>query len=175
MVMATTVRRPDTTLPGVERSCHSSSVAGIDELLPRARTPVDYLNVVTDPRLDQAGLRALGASPYPFVRHAVPTCPRADPATLAAVVTDDLNRWTRNSILAAIARHPNADRPVLLTILHRTRALLDRPDERPFAAALALAQRPELSPTEILDLVDRRHSSRRMARGVRRVLGDRPT
>ncbi|WP_239152861.1 hypothetical protein [Virgisporangium aurantiacum] len=94
-------------------------MAGIDDLLPRARTPVDYLNVVADPRLDQAGLRALAASPYPFVRHAVAGCPRADSATLAAVVTDDLDRWTRNSVLAAIAGHPNADRPALLTILSR--------------------------------------------------------
>jgi hypothetical protein len=66
-------------------------VAGIDELLPRARTPADYLNLVTDPRLDQAGLRTLAASPYPFVRRAVAKCPRADATTLAAVVTDDLD------------------------------------------------------------------------------------
>jgi hypothetical protein len=149
-------------------------VAGIDDLLPRVRTPVDYLNVVTDPRLDQDGLRALASSPYPFVRHAVATCPRADPATLAAVVTEDLNRWTRNSVLAAIARHPNADRSVLLTILSRIRALLGRPDERPFAAALALARRPDLDPAEILDLTNQPYASRRMARGIRRALHDRP-
>ena len=144
-------------------------MAGLDDLLPRARTPVDYLNVVTDPRLDQDGLRALATSPYPFVRHAVAACPRSDAATLAAVVTEDLDRWTRNSVLAAIAGHPNADRSVLLTILDRTRVLLGRPDERPFAAAIALARRPELNPAEILGLVDQPYSSRRMARGVRRA------
>jgi hypothetical protein len=148
-------------------------VAGIDDLLPRARTPADYRNLVTDPRLGQEGLRTLASSPYPFVRYAVATCPRADSRTLAAVLTDDLDRWTHYSVLAAIARHPNADRPVLLTILSRTRDLLSQLDERPFAAALALARRPELSTAEILDLVDRPNSSRRMARGVRRALADR--
>ena len=148
-------------------------MAGIDDLLPRARTPLDYLNVVADPRLGQEGLRTLAASPYPFVRRAVARCPRSDPATLAAVVIDELDRWTRNSVLAAIAGHPNADRRVLLTILSRTRALLAQPDERPFAAALALAQRSELSPAEVLDLVGQPNSSRRMARGIRRRLSER--
>jgi hypothetical protein len=51
------------------------------------------------------------------------------------------------TVLAAIARHPNADRPVLLSVLSHTRALLGQPDERPFAAALALAQRPRTQPS----------------------------
>lgn len=49
-------------------------MAGIDDLLPRERTPADYLRLVGDPRLGQEGLRTLAASPYSFVREAVARC-----------------------------------------------------------------------------------------------------
>lgn len=115
----------------------------------------------------------LARSPYSFVRNAVAKSPRADATTLAAISLEGLDTWTRNSVLAAIARHRNADRAVLLTVLEETRSLLNQPGTRPFAAALALARRPELSETELLDLISQPNASRRMARGVRRALADR--
>ncbi|MBB4748986.1 hypothetical protein [Actinoplanes lobatus] len=145
----------------------------IYELLPRERSPVDYRNLVSDPRIDQEGLRQLGQNPFPFVRSAVARSPLADATTLAAVSLDGLDRWTRNSILISIARHHNADRSTLLGVLRKTCALLNQPDERPFAAALALARRTELSEIEVLDLIDQPNASRRMARGVRRALAGR--
>ncbi|GAA1658714.1 hypothetical protein [Actinoplanes couchii] len=145
----------------------------IYELLPRERTPVDYRDLASDPRIDQEGLRQLGRNPFSFVRSAVAQSPLADATTLAAVSLDGLDRWTRNSILAAIARHHNADRAALLGVLRETCALLHQPDERPFAAALALARRTELSETEVLHLIDQPNASRRMARGVRRALAER--
>ncbi|WP_372450951.1 hypothetical protein [Actinoplanes flavus] len=148
-------------------------VVDIYELLPRERTPVDYRNLVSDPRIDQDGLRQLGQNPFPFVRSAVARSPIANAATLAAVSLDGLDRWTRNSILIAIARHPNADRSTLLGVLIETRALLNQPNERPFAAALALARRAELSESEVLGLIEQPNASRRMARGVRRALAER--
>jgi hypothetical protein len=148
-------------------------VVDIDELLPGSRSPRDYLNLVTDPRADQAVLRTLAASPYSFVRKAVAEHPHADAQTLAALPTEDLSRWSRNHLLVTIARHPNADRTVLLRVLGETRMLLKQPDGRPYAAALALAQRPELDLAEILTLADQPNASRRMRRGLRRNLAAR--
>lgn len=145
----------------------------IYELLPRERTPVHYRDLVNDPRIDQEGLRTLARNPFSFVRSAVAESPRSDATTLAAVCLDGLDRWTRNSILIATARHPNADRSTLLGVLRATRALLNQPGERPFAAALALARRTELGETEVLELLDQPNASRRMARGVRGGLAGR--
>ena len=147
----------------------------LDELLPRSRSPRDYLDLVTDPRIDQDVLRVLAASPYSFVRQAVAGHPLADAQTLAALMTEDLDGWDRNHLLATIARHPNADRTVLLRVLRETLALLRQPGVRPYAAALALAQRPELDPDEILVLVDQPGASRRMRHGLRRHLARRST
>lgn len=158
---------------GAGSAWQDADVVDIYELLPRERTPVDYRNLVSDPRIDQEGLRQLGQNPFPFVRSAVARSPLPDATTLAAVSLDGLDRWTRNSILIAIARHHNADRSTLLWVLRETCALLNQPDGRPFAAALALARSTELSEIEVLDLIDQPNASRRMARGVRRALAER--
>ena len=123
-------------------------MVNINELLPRSRSPRDYLDLVTDPRTDQDVLRVLATSPYSFVRQAVAEHPLADARTLASLPTDDLDRWDRYHLLATIARHPNTDRMVLCQVLRDTLALLQQRDARPYAAALALAQRPELSPSK---------------------------
>lgn len=99
----------------------------LDELLPRARSPRDYLDLVGDPRTDQTVLRALAASPYPFVRTAVASHRLADATTLAAISTVDLHEWDQQHLLAALARHPNADRVLLVRVLAETVALLQQP------------------------------------------------
>lgn len=154
--------------------CHDAAVADIDELLPRSRSPRDYLDLVADPRIGQAVLRALATSPYSFVRQAVAEHPLAEAGTLSALPTDDLDRWDRNRLVATIAQHPNADRAVLLGVLAETLMLLRLPDVRPYACALALAERPELEPFEVSALNDQPGASRRMRRGVRRRLAMRP-
>jgi hypothetical protein len=156
-------------------SCHDGAVVEINELLPRSRSPRDYLDLITDPRIDPDVLRLLAASPYSFVRQAVAGHPLADARTLAALSTEDLDRWDRNQLLATIARHPNADRVVLLRVLRETLVLLQQPDTRPYGSVLALAQRTELNPDEILVLVDQPGASRRMRHGLRRRLAMRPT
>ncbi|MFD0746093.1 hypothetical protein ACFQ1L_32785 [Phytohabitans flavus] len=149
-------------------------MADIDELLPRARSPRDYLNLVTDPRVDQEVLRGLAASPYPFVRKAVAAHPLADAQILTALLrTEDLDRWDRCYLLATVAHHPNADRTVLLRVVRQTLALLRQPNGRPYATALALAQRPELDPAEILILAKQQGASHRMRRGLLRNLAAR--
>ncbi|BCB88702.1 hypothetical protein [Phytohabitans suffuscus] len=146
----------------------------IDELLPRSRSPRDYLNLVADPRADQEVLRALAAGPYSFVRKVVAQHLLADAQTLAVPLpTEDLDRWDRCHVLASIACHPNADRTVLRRVLRETLALLREPDGRPYAAALALARRPELDPEEILIFAEQQGASRRMRRGLLRNLAAR--
>jgi len=88
---------------GTSDSCHDVAVVDINELLPRARSPRDYLNLFTDPRVDQEVLRALAASPYSFVRKAVAEHQLADAQTLAALLpAEDLDRWDRCCLLATI-------------------------------------------------------------------------
>ncbi|MEU6074112.1 hypothetical protein [Micromonospora sp. NPDC047074] len=145
----------------------------ISKLLPRSRSPRDYLDLIADPRVDREVLCTLAASPYSFVRMAVAEHPLADAHTLATLSTEDLGGWDRRCLLATIARHPNADRMVLLRVLGETRALLRQPGGRPYAAALALAKRPELAAEEILTLATQPGASRRMRRGLRRNLAAR--
>jgi hypothetical protein len=72
-----------------------------------------------------------------------------------------------------IARHPNARPDGAAAVLRETLALLREPDGRPYAAALALARRPELDPEEILILAEQQGASRRMRRGLLRNLAAR--
>jgi hypothetical protein len=148
-------------------------VVDIDALLPRTRSPKDYLDLVTDPRVDQDGLRALAHTPYPFVRRAVAEDGRTDAATLTELINSDFDQWSRNYVLRLVAQHPNADRDVLLKVLQQTEALLRTPDARPYAAAIALAGRPELKPHEVNRLQRLPGASRRMRRGVRHSLSAR--
>ncbi|BCJ32441.1 hypothetical protein [Actinocatenispora sera] len=141
----------------------------LDALLPPSRTPRDYLNAVTDPRLDAAGLRQLARSPYGFVRLAVAQQPRADASVLAELLTEPLAPWDANRLYRLVAEHPNADRAVLLRVLDRTEELL-RAGSRPYGAAIALAVRTELTPAEIDRLRHLPGASRRLRRGLTRAL-----
>jgi hypothetical protein len=146
------------------------SVVDIEALLPRARTPWHYLDLVGDPRMDADGLRALARTPYSFVRLAVARDHRADAATLGELLTSDLDRWDRYCLLRLVAQHPRADRRVLVSVLEQTAALLREPHGRPYAAAIALAGRRELKPHEIRRLSALPGASRRMRQGVERAL-----
>ncbi|WP_433265575.1 hypothetical protein ACQPWR_00510 [Micromonospora vinacea] len=146
----------------------------IDALLPRARTPQDYLDLVADPRIDRDGLHALARSPYSFVRLAVAKDSRTGGATLTELIGGEFSHWDRNYLLRLVAQHPQADRGVLLKVLQETEVLLRKADTRPYAAAIALASRQELEPHEVRRLYGLPGASRRMRRGVRRALARRP-
>ncbi|MEH0937321.1 hypothetical protein [Micromonospora psammae] len=145
----------------------------IDALLPRARTPRDYLDLVADPRIDRDGLHTLARSPYSFVRLAVAMDMRTSAATLIQLLAGQFDHWDRNHLLRLIAQHPQADRKVLLKVLQETEVLLRRADIRPYAAAIALASRQELEPHLVRRLNDLPGASRRMRRGVERALARR--
>ncbi|MFE0593249.1 hypothetical protein [Micromonospora echinospora] len=146
----------------------------IDALLPRARTPRHYLDLVADPRIDQDGLHTLARSPYSFVQLAVAEDIRTNAATLTELLAGEFDQWNRNHLLRLVAQHPQADRGVLLKALQETEALLRQAGTRPYGAAIALASRQELEPHEIRRLKYLPGASRRMRRGVERALARRP-
>lgn len=149
-------------------------MTNIDGLLPHARTPKDYLELVADPRTDQAALGVLARSTYSFVRLAVARDARTSAATLTDLLAGDFTRWDRNHLLRLVAQNPQADRRALLAVLRKTADLLSQPDVRPDAAAIALAGRRELASHEVRSLLRLPGASRRMRRGVERALAERP-
>lgn len=144
----------------------------LDDLLPAPRSPADYLRVVDDPRLNDSGLGVLAGSPYSFVRLAVARNQRATAAHLLRLLDGEYTDWDYNAVLMLVARHAGAGRPVLLAVLGRSTELL-RAGARPYAAVLALAERPELRPEEIRPLGGLAGASRRMRRGLDRALAAR--
>jgi hypothetical protein len=142
-------------------------------LLPAARSPADYLRVVGDPRLDDSGLGVLAGSPYSFVRIAVAGQQRTSAAHLLRVLDGEYSDWDHNRLLLLVARHPRADRAVLLAVLARAADLLRRPGTRPYAAVIALATRPQLRPEEVRPLGTLAGASRRMRHGLTAALAAR--
>ncbi|SBT45725.1 hypothetical protein [Micromonospora auratinigra] len=145
----------------------------IDALLPRTRTPRDYLDLVADPRIDEDGLHRLARGPHPFVRLAVAEDSRTRTATLTELLAGEFGPWDRNRLLRLVAQHPRADRAVLLRVVAQVEALLRRTGTRPYAAVIALAGRPELAPHEVSVLTGLPGASRRLRRGVRQALAGR--
>ncbi|GAA2337951.1 hypothetical protein [Dactylosporangium salmoneum] len=125
------------------------------------RSPLHYRQAAEDPRLDPADLHELAASPVAFIRLTVLSRPWTAPETLLRVVNSEFDAWDTNRMLRTAAEHVRADRTVLLRVLERVAALLAGSVERPYAAALALADRPELDPDELRPLVNLPGASRR--------------
>ena len=144
----------------------------LDDLLPAARSPADYMRVVDDPRLNYSGLGVLAGSPYSFVRLAVARHQQARAAHLLRLLDGEYTDWDYNAVLLLVARHVGADRPVLLAVLGRAAELL-RAGARPYAEVLALAARPELRLEEIRPLGGLAGASRRLRRGLDRALAAR--
>jgi len=149
----------------------------IDDLLPRSRTPADYLRVVDDPRLGEAALHGLAASPLPFMRLAVAGQARASAATLLRVLAGDFDRWDRDRLLFVVAGHPRADRAVLLVVLAEVSTMLRKPQWRPYPApaVLALAGRTDLRPEEFRAVANLPGVSRRLRRDLTARLAARET
>ncbi|MEU1747613.1 hypothetical protein [Micromonospora arida] len=145
----------------------------IEALLPSPRTPRDYLALATDPRVDVEGLRVLARNPFSFVRLAVASNIRSDASVLTELLTGEFSQWDRNRLLWIVAGHPQAGRVVLLNVLSQVALLLAQRDVRPYAAAIALASRPELTPNEVRRLQNLPGASRRMRRGAERAIARR--
>lgn len=127
-------------------------------------TPADYLALAQTER-DGSALRSLARSPYPFVWQALATNPHTPPAVLVALSKARDSVWNDNRLLRLLAEHPSADARVLRVLLDAVAAKLEA-GERPYAAALALACRPELESEEVARLGTLRGASARLRRGL---------
>ncbi|WP_433061571.1 hypothetical protein [Dactylosporangium sp. CS-033363] len=144
------------------------------QLPERNRGPADYLRVARDPATGAADLLELSGSPYSFVRLAV--AGRADaalPALRRVWAAGEYDAWDRNTLLRALAGHPNADRALLLEVRDEAARLLVAGLHRPYAAVLALATRPELTDAEVRALTNLPGASRRLRAGILRALETR--
>jgi hypothetical protein len=144
----------------------------VDDLVPAARSPADYLRVVDDPRLSDSGLGELAGSPYSFVRLAVARQQRTSAAHLLRLLDGEYTGRGYNALLLLVAHHARADRRVLLVVLARAAELL-RAGARPYAAVLTVAKRQELLPEEIRPLGGLTGASRRMRQGLNNALAAR--
>ncbi|MFF5232787.1 hypothetical protein [Dactylosporangium sp. NPDC000521] len=66
---------------------------------------------------------------------AVARRPEAATGTLVRLLDGDYGEWDFNAVLRLVAGHPNADRGVLLRVLHHVATLLEATVVRPYAAA----------------------------------------
>ncbi|WP_439678932.1 hypothetical protein [Embleya sp. MST-111070] len=127
-------------------------------------TPADYLEAARTEK-DGSALHRLARRPYPFVWHALAANPHTPSAVLLELSTARDGAWNDNMLLRLLAEHPGADRVVLRAVLDAVAARLDE-GERPYAAALALADRPEAEADEVRRLGTLRGASARLRTGL---------
>ncbi|MFF3783014.1 hypothetical protein [Streptomyces sp. NPDC001933] len=106
-------------------------------------------------------LQRLAKCPYPFVWQALATNPHTPPEALQELSTARDSAWNDNKLLRLLADHPGANPVVLRAVLEAVAAKLDE-GERPYAAVLALADRPELEVDEVRRLGTLRGASARL-------------
>jgi hypothetical protein len=143
----------------------------IEATMRALHSPVDYRDLASSPHTSDPVLRALADCPYPFVWAALAANPRTPADVLARLSEQHSSTWNDNRLLLLLARHPNADRNVLLKVLGelKTRLAIGRP----YAAVLALAGRAEIDPDEVRLLGILPGASARMRRGLERRIAER--
>ncbi|MFE7504381.1 hypothetical protein [Promicromonospora sp. NPDC057488] len=136
------------------------------------REPGQYRDRALAPTTTPDEMRELAGCPYPFVWQALATRPDVPADVLEALMHRSDTDWNNNRLLALIARHEQANRPVLLSVLEHVQRLLAM-GERPYAAGLALASRAELTVDEASGMLTRPGGSRRFRVGLRARLSER--
>lgn len=135
--------------------------------------PGAYRDLASNPETSEAVLRALADCPYSFVWRALAANPRTSADILTHLCMKRDSTWNDNHLLLLVARHPRADRDVLLAVLAQLKVLLTSVESRPYAAVLALASRAEITPEEVQVLALLPGASARMCRGLRRRIAQR--
>ncbi|MGW1067068.1 hypothetical protein ACWD4F_21440 [Streptomyces aureus] len=125
-------------------------------------TPADFLAQAQTER-DGSALERLARCPYPFVWQALAANPHTPPAVLLDLTAARDSAWNDNKLLRLLAEHPSADAAVLRAVLDAVATKLEE-GERPYAAALALADRPELEPDDVARLGTLHGASPRLRR-----------
>ncbi|MFE7672689.1 hypothetical protein ACFU5N_10770 [Streptomyces albidoflavus] len=118
-------------------------------------------------------LLRLARSPYPFVWQALAANPHTPAAALVELTGARDSPHNDNALLRLLAEHPDVGPDVLRTTLAAVAAKLAE-GQRPYAALLALAGRPELDAAEVAALGTLPGASARLRRGLDRRLGARP-
>jgi hypothetical protein len=149
------------------------SCMDVEATMRRLHTPADYRDLARNPDTSDALLSALAACPYAFVWQALAANPRTSADVLTRLCTQRSSTWNDNRLLSLIARHPHADRGVLLEVLGQLKARLTATESRPYAAVLALADRSEIDPAEVGVLALLPGASARMRRGLQRRIAER--
>lgn len=115
----------------------------------------------------------LAQCPYPFVWQELAANPNTPTDVLQDLCSRRDSAWNDSRLLHLLAEHPNADRAVLLKVLAQLEVRLLTATSRPYAAVLALAARPELTPKELQPLATLPGASPRMRTGLSRRLTNR--
>ncbi|MET7507600.1 hypothetical protein [Streptomyces albidoflavus] len=134
-------------------------------------TPADHLALARTAQ-DGAVLLGLARSPYPFVWQALAANPHTPAAALVQLAGARDSPHNDNALLRLLAERPDAGPAVLRAILAAVAAKLAE-GERPYAAVLALAGRPEPDPAEVAALGTLPGASARLRRGLARRLDAR--
>lgn len=141
----------------------------LDELARPFGSPRDYLEAARAPSSSSDLLDALAQLPYNFVREAVAEHPSTRTQTLHALIPAELANWNDRALLVRIVRHRNADRTVFSTALTRVRGALDA-GQRPYAVAIALAERGALTPDQAHELGTHTGASARLRHGLTKAI-----
>ncbi|MEV7600690.1 hypothetical protein AB0O91_25295 [Kitasatospora sp. NPDC089797] len=143
------------------------------EALRRLHEPGEYRRLAersTDPEV----LRVLVRCDYPFVWQAIARNPAAPAEALAALAVRRNSTWNDNCLPALIAARPDLTVEVLDGLVEVVAERL-REGERPYAAVLLLARRPEVTAERLNRLGHLPGASSRLRRGIRRALAARPS
>ncbi|MFD8482232.1 hypothetical protein [Kitasatospora sp. NPDC059673] len=134
-------------------------------------TPADRL-AAARASADPAELRALTDVGLPFVDQALAENPQTPPDALLLLAGVRRGDWNDNRLLCLLAQHPGADGTVLGAVLAAVAERLTA-GQRPYAATLALAGRPEVPVEQVRALGRLAGASARLRRGMARVLAGR--
>ncbi|GHF60026.1 hypothetical protein [Kitasatospora xanthocidica] len=117
-------------------------------------------------------LRQLARCEYPFVWHAIAGNAAAPAELLASLSVRRHSTWNDNYLLELIAAHPAFTGEPLGRLVDLVAVRLGEGD-RPFAAVLELARRPELTVERLNWLGHVPGASTRLRRGISRALAER--
>ncbi|MGA5820969.1 hypothetical protein ACPC54_24255 [Kitasatospora sp. NPDC094028] len=143
------------------------------QALNHLHTGADYLRLA-ERTADPAVLGELARrADYAFVWQAIARNAATPTAVLAALAGRRNSDYNDNRLLCLIAAHPAATGDALDAVVDSVATLLAE-GERPYAATLVLAARPDAAAERILALGRLPGASARLRRGITRALAARP-
>ncbi|MFJ8477257.1 hypothetical protein [Kitasatospora sp. NPDC094011] len=143
------------------------------EALGRLHEPGDHLRLA-ERTADPEVLRVLAGGDYPFVWRVIARNAATPVEVLAALAERRNSSWDDNDRLKLVAARPDLTVEVLDGLVEVVAERL-REGERPYAAVLLLARRPEVPAERVNRLGHLPGASGRLRRGIGRALAARPS